>query len=212
MLFGTTDNYNTEQSEHLHIDLTKDTYHAMNHRDKYPQMTAWLEHWERIAQHMVLIQQREQVTTNEGHTAHQRGPLGPLHALTYIVRMAKNPTFKAVPFEVIESHTGYHATYFQNALAEYIAQVNNPTFLGRRLHSHAANTLILFNSVLVFSKIKFSLNGNAETVDSIHVQPEQVDAHGHTVPAQFDTVLVHGGTQWSMHHSQHRFNLFLGLN
>jgi Plavaka transposase len=183
MLFGTTDNYNTEQSECLHIDLVKDTYHAMNHRDEYPQMTTWLEHWERIAQHTVLIQQQEQVMTNEGHTAHQRGPLGPLCASTYVVRMAKNPTFKAVPFEVIESHTGYNATYFQNALAEYITWVNNPTFSGRRLHSCAANTLILFNSVPVFSKIKFSLNGNAETVDSVHVQPEQVDVYGCTIPA-----------------------------
>ncbi len=29
-LFGSMDNYNTEQLEHLHINLTKDTYHATN--------------------------------------------------------------------------------------------------------------------------------------------------------------------------------------
>ena len=43
-LFGTMDNYNTEQTEHLHIDLTKNAYRATNCKDKYPQMTAWLEH------------------------------------------------------------------------------------------------------------------------------------------------------------------------
>jgi hypothetical protein len=42
-LFGTTDNYNTEQSECLHIDFTKDTYRATNHKDEYSQMTKWLE-------------------------------------------------------------------------------------------------------------------------------------------------------------------------
>lgn len=38
-LFWSTDNYNTQYTEHLHIDLTKDAYHATNHRDKYLQMT-----------------------------------------------------------------------------------------------------------------------------------------------------------------------------
>jgi hypothetical protein len=42
-LFGMTDNYNTEQSECLHIEFTKNAYHATNHKDEYPQMTLWLE-------------------------------------------------------------------------------------------------------------------------------------------------------------------------
>ncbi|KAG1816374.1 uncharacterized protein BJ212DRAFT_1446932 [Suillus subaureus] len=32
-LFGTTDNYNTEYTEHLHIDLAKDAYRTTNHKD-----------------------------------------------------------------------------------------------------------------------------------------------------------------------------------
>ena len=47
-LFGTTDNYNTEHSEHLHIDLAKDAYAATNHKDKLAQMTLWLERNEKI--------------------------------------------------------------------------------------------------------------------------------------------------------------------
>jgi hypothetical protein len=43
-LFGTTNNYNTEQSECLHIDFAKDAYQATNCKDKYSQMTVWLEH------------------------------------------------------------------------------------------------------------------------------------------------------------------------
>ena len=54
-LFGMMDNYNTEQSEHLHIDLAKDAYHTTNWKDEYPQMTAWLERRERIEQHATSI-------------------------------------------------------------------------------------------------------------------------------------------------------------
>ncbi len=47
-LFSTTDNYNTEQSEHLHIDFAKNAYHASNHKDEYPQMMLWLERHEKV--------------------------------------------------------------------------------------------------------------------------------------------------------------------
>ncbi|KAG1760406.1 hypothetical protein EDD22DRAFT_980615 [Suillus occidentalis] len=42
-LYGTTDNYNTEYMECLHIDFTKDAYCATNHKDEFAQMTWWLE-------------------------------------------------------------------------------------------------------------------------------------------------------------------------
>ena len=48
MLFGTTDNYTTEQMERLHIDFSKDVYHATNHKDEYFQMTMWLEHCKNV--------------------------------------------------------------------------------------------------------------------------------------------------------------------
>lgn len=47
-LFSIADNYNTEQSEWLHINLAKEAYCAMNHKDKYAQMTMWLEHHKRV--------------------------------------------------------------------------------------------------------------------------------------------------------------------
>lgn len=46
--FGTTDNYNTEYAERLHIDFTKDAYRATNHKDEFYQMTTWLERKEKI--------------------------------------------------------------------------------------------------------------------------------------------------------------------
>ena len=47
-LFGTTDNYNTEHTEHLHIDLAKDAYAATNCKDKLAQMAVWLQRKEKI--------------------------------------------------------------------------------------------------------------------------------------------------------------------
>jgi hypothetical protein len=50
-LYGTLDNYNTEYTERLHIDLAKDAYHATNHKDEFSQMTLWLEQKEKIFRH-----------------------------------------------------------------------------------------------------------------------------------------------------------------
>ncbi|KAH9962224.1 hypothetical protein BC827DRAFT_1103808, partial [Russula dissimulans] len=55
ILFGTMDNYNTEQTEQLHIDFTKDAYRASNHKDEIPQMATWLSHHEKIQQHATFI-------------------------------------------------------------------------------------------------------------------------------------------------------------
>ncbi|KAI9431602.1 hypothetical protein H4582DRAFT_1784980, partial [Lactarius indigo] len=55
-LFGATDDYNTKHSEQLHINLTKNAYCATNFKNKYKQMTTWLECQEAMHQHMVFIE------------------------------------------------------------------------------------------------------------------------------------------------------------
>ncbi|KAH9856108.1 hypothetical protein C2E23DRAFT_866199 [Lenzites betulinus] len=57
-LFGTTDNYDTQYTERLHIDFAKDAYRATNHKDEFPQMTTWLERREKIARHEAFINWR----------------------------------------------------------------------------------------------------------------------------------------------------------
>ncbi|KZT33782.1 hypothetical protein SISSUDRAFT_992677, partial [Sistotremastrum suecicum HHB10207 ss-3] len=46
--YGTTDNYNTETTERLHIDLVKDGFAASNKKEVYNQMITWLERKEKI--------------------------------------------------------------------------------------------------------------------------------------------------------------------
>lgn len=54
-MFGTTDNYDTQYSERLHIDLAKDAYRATNHKDEFAQMTVWLERKEKIQRHEMYV-------------------------------------------------------------------------------------------------------------------------------------------------------------
>ncbi|KAF5378642.1 hypothetical protein D9757_006259 [Collybiopsis confluens] len=46
---GTTDNYNTEMFERLHIDFAKEGWRASNKRDHFPQMVQWLSRQEKVA-------------------------------------------------------------------------------------------------------------------------------------------------------------------
>lgn len=41
-LFGTADNFNTEYTERLHIDMAKEAYASMNFKDEFPQISAHL--------------------------------------------------------------------------------------------------------------------------------------------------------------------------
>jgi hypothetical protein len=59
------DNYNMEQSEHLHIDIAKDAYCAMNHKDEYPQMMNWLERREKVECHAAFVNWRWQIDQHE---------------------------------------------------------------------------------------------------------------------------------------------------
>ena len=75
-LFGTTDNYNTEQTERLHIDLTKDAYRTTNHKDEYSQMTTWLERHEKVQDHYSFVKWRQR--SNQVNVLTVK-PIGPPH-------------------------------------------------------------------------------------------------------------------------------------
>ena len=113
--------------------------------------------------------------------------------------MAHNPTVKAVSFNDLSAQ--YGAVDFQDCLADFIAQLNYPGASAAALHTRSADTLLPFQSVPVFHRIKFT-SGDASdsgTNDAVIVQPEHVDTHGRTVPSQFDTVIVRGGHNAVMH-------------
>jgi hypothetical protein len=53
--YGTTNNYNTQYTERLHIDLAKDAYAVTNQKDEFMQMTVWVEQKEKILWHAQYI-------------------------------------------------------------------------------------------------------------------------------------------------------------
>ncbi|PPQ85817.1 hypothetical protein CVT26_002419 [Gymnopilus dilepis] len=74
--FGTANNVNTEYTERLYIDLAKDAYRASNHKDEYPQMTAWLDRKEKVLLHDKYIHRHLEASANS-----VSGPAKPLPSL-----------------------------------------------------------------------------------------------------------------------------------
>jgi len=191
-LFGTTDNYNTEQSERLHIDLAKKAFRATNRKDEYAQMTTWLERREKLQRHSASIDRRQ----NHWQSIQTRTLIGPPCVRAQSIKMAQSPSRKAVPFADIFGK--YGAPLFQDALADFVVAVKNPELGARALCDRARNALLPFRTVQVYHNIKFTARNDAqemEIVDAVYVRPEQRDRRGRIIPARFDTVLIQGSGQ-----------------
>ena len=93
----------------------------MNHKDEYPQMTAWLECREKMQQHAVLINRRQQGLQQRTQT---RKIIRPPCTCAQHVKMTRHPSVKAVSFDILK--TQYGTLNFQDALANFIALANNP--------------------------------------------------------------------------------------
>ena len=191
MLFGTTDNYNTEQTERLHIDFAKDAYRATNRKDEYKQMTVWLERREKVQQHVASIRRQQHEQARAGAAIPQA--IGPPQVHHSYLKMAKHPTINSVSFDDLDKM--YGADHFQDALANFIAHINYPGASGPALRKHAGNTRIPFRAVPVFYRIKFTAHNHAksEVVDAVHVQPERLNSRGQIKRPRFDTVLIRNG-------------------
>jgi hypothetical protein len=125
--FGTTDNYNTEYTERLHIDLAKDAYRSTNFKDEFPQMTLWLEHKEKIYRHEKHIQWR--LDGCPSPPVMDQLPPGIVYERQ--LKMTKHPTHRAVRLSRLI--TDYGAQFFRHALARFIVKFNNPSSQRARL-------------------------------------------------------------------------------
>jgi hypothetical protein len=196
-LYGTTDNYNTEYTERLHIDLVKDAYRATNRKDEYMQMTLWLEWREKIFRHETFIAWR----LSGSLAAAEWLPPQILHRRR--IQITKHPTKKRVDLKELE--TDYGALSIRDALTEYFVQQHEPDIrMTRNQIVRAMQSWYLpFQLVAVYHRIKFwnhdeqGFSGRVETLDSIHVQPARTNKQGKQVPARFDTVIFKEGAEIS---------------
>ena len=188
-LYGTTDNYNTEYTERLHIDLVKDAYRSTNRKDEYPQMTLWLERKEKIFRHETFLRWKFAGAPSPA-TWHPPQITERRH-----LQMTRYPSRKRVP--LTELAMQYGAKLIREALVAYFIQLDNPGHLTRRQIELAAESWHLpFQSVAVYHKIKFwnqdsqGFSGKTQTLDAVHVKPSYKNKRGQIVPGRFDTVLI----------------------
>ncbi|KAG1746060.1 hypothetical protein EDD22DRAFT_981986 [Suillus occidentalis] len=192
MMFGTTDNYNTEYTERLHIDFAKDAYRATNHKDEFVQMMRWLKRKEKIICHDKYINWRC-AGAEETMPYHLCPPDMTFHRLQSV---SKHPTAKAVSIDkLIED---YGATYFREALARYITQLNHAND-PIPLHSQTLDVLAQdvhfpFRTLPIFHRVKWlsvDARGHSDataTLDSVHARP-QCNSGSSLRPRRSDTAL-----------------------
>ncbi|KAF8327524.1 hypothetical protein F5887DRAFT_898668 [Amanita rubescens] len=186
MLFGSTDNYDTQHTERLHIDFTKTAYRATNSRDELPQMTTWLERREQVYQFAAYIAWRHQ-----RHGDNQSTPSLPLLPLpARYVKMTRYPSVKSVSIDNLQ--TKYGAEFFLAAFARFIVLQRNPQVTRAHLEQDILDIHIPFTSVSVYYSIRYQDNDGSGTVDSIRIRPHKNDNKGRKlVDGRFDTGLVH---------------------
>ncbi|KAJ7096864.1 hypothetical protein C8R44DRAFT_643819 [Mycena epipterygia] len=184
--FGTTDNFNTEYTERLHIDLAKDAYRATNHKDEYPQMTLWLERKEKILLHSKFIHWRKmgQTSTNT---------VTPGIEFNRTFKMTMYPSRKSVSFDTLARD--YGAEFFRDAIARYVISINNPDFSARQIETYSANLAMPFRTLPVYHKIKYVTEYLPDTtIDSVYAKPVSKNKRGKDVAARFDTALINDGS------------------
>lgn len=184
--YGTTDNYNTQYTERLHINLVKDAFRSTNRKDEYPQMTSWLERREMIQDHDGYLQWRLsghcRILSTKPHSS-----LVPERC----IKMTRQPTVCTVSIDDLVSH--YGATFFRDAFARYIVGWRNPDFNRSRVERDSLNLNIPFVNVSTYHRIKFVNAGDSEIADALHVQPRRRTMRGRETPGRFDTALVRVG-------------------
>ena len=187
-LYGTTDNYNTEYTERLHIDLAKDAYRSTNRKDEYPQMTAWVIRKEKIHQHTRFLMWRA-----AGKPPPHRWLLDAgIHKLPSL-RLPKHPTRKAVTLDDLEDQ--YGATLIRTALAKFFVKLSHPQWSRHRIDDNANHWDAPFRTVAIYHKVKLhnwdeqGHTGVTGVSDSIHAIPSRKNKRGSTIPGRFDTVI-----------------------
>ena len=203
--FGTTDNYNTENTERWHIDFAKDAYHATNHKDEYAQMTLWLQRKEKVLIHQAHIDRWLNVPISTSLMVPPTLPtlppsldaMGAKHNSTPHIRVSKTPSAN-VPFNELVSD--YGAVDFRQALTVFIAAYNEPSLSRQQLQKAAYRVFLPFQKVHVFHKVKIWNDDPLDRVDgkkaldAIYSCPARTTKKGIKkgikLPARFDTALI----------------------
>jgi hypothetical protein len=177
-LFGTTDNYNTETFERLHIDFTKEGWRASNRRDEFPQMIRWLSRQEKIAAF-----HRHVAATPVNAYATGSPPSASSIPRKPPISIAKNPSHEHSPLKVVEDlHCALDFTHY---LKVFMNKITNSSLRPSQLDQ--AN--LPFTRVNVYDCFRF----HPESIQDEEVDKDIVKAirTSKRLPqGRFDTVVV----------------------
>ncbi|KIY61666.1 hypothetical protein CYLTODRAFT_495138 [Cylindrobasidium torrendii FP15055 ss-10] len=195
-LLGTTDNFNTEMFERLHIEFAKKGWRASNHRDEFPQMTAWVTRQETVQAftryldwvHCNLVKPKPADAAEQSPSTTNAVVIRPPTAIKkgfQDILLPKNPTLprryiSVAAYEHQIPKLATHLVDFINRLGLEHARLNNTSPL------HYTSTP--FDRIDVYHSFKLSrehLNDDGEERDWVKATP----LHG----GRFDTVVVLDG-------------------
>jgi hypothetical protein len=179
--FGTTDNFNTEYTERLHIDLAKDAYRATNRKNEYAQMTMWLERKEKISRHERYIRWR--LDSAISLTTTPREWITPGLSIDREMHVSKRPNVRRVVLDDFVAK--YGATYFREAFARFITLTRYPNLSATQLERQIWGVEMPTQNFWVWHHIKFL------STDPFTLSTSTADTiHANSVAQRFDTALI----------------------
>ena len=186
-LFGTTDNYNTEMFERLHIDFSKNGFRASNKRDEFPQMTRWLSRQEKLSYFEThhRTSSINPLPDPSGDISMEPNPTPTPNPMKPTISMSKHPTYPKSPIAVIKEK--HNTPDFDHYLKVYINQLLPQS---ERLHtSQLGGYKLPFGKLDVYNLFRFhptAINDGDSEADIVKaLRKSQTHPKG-----QFDTVVV----------------------
>jgi hypothetical protein len=179
-MFGTTDNYNTEMFERLHIDFAKKGWRASNRRDEFPQMIAWLNRQEKVAS-FATYQAWLESTQKPALLPIMRTFTG---QAVKLAKTAQSP--RQLLSRLAESH---HSPSFIPNLKSWLQHLGNHKLTPQQLKA----SILPFSRVDVHHSFKFeptSLDPGDDLAPAVDPQTVIARPADTTSPARFDTVII----------------------
>ncbi|KAI0764847.1 hypothetical protein C8Q74DRAFT_1370751 [Fomes fomentarius] len=171
---GTTDGYNTEASERLHIDYVKRSYAASNKRTYIKQMTIWLNHQEAVSHFRSFLNYAEPLVASSPIPSYAPEDDGDIE----MAYGSDEEVDKPPPYIVAKTP----------GLPEHIEKPN-PTRYGPICASRLSLCSVQANECLPPPMRQVSQQYIKDTVRAVLAQPSRPMLPGS--PAHFDMVLAH---------------------
>ncbi|KAH7097312.1 hypothetical protein BKA62DRAFT_586406, partial [Auriculariales sp. MPI-PUGE-AT-0066] len=180
-LFGTTDGYNTEATERLHIDLAKNAFDATNKRDFVVQMCQWLQRHEAVHWFATYL------AWKSGKTYDARLRPATARIGGDPIMLAKRPQRAHVQLEDLAQ--GNHVANVKPALEDFVRdwlRLERHRGWQAQLPNENASGIQQLDALQVWNHVKFR-TPNTQTKDA----PDTVNkAYASASRGRFDAILV----------------------